>query len=328
MKPCFLVVLLIAASTICPSIVAQPLAQFMTPARPAPEEIVFKRVGEQALKIHLYRPAGGTAGEALPAIVGIHGGAWRAGGADVFFPHAAYFAARGLVGVSIDYRLLTQPIDGVAVSDCLADCKSAIRYLRAHASALGIDPARIAVLGDSAGGHLAAALGTVRGFDDKADDLAISATPNAMILCNPIVDMTEGGWINFIIRGPAFDKKPDPATQVPTPVQLELGRRLSPLYQVRAGQPPTLLMHGLQDRIVTPEQARLFDAAYRASGNRCDLVLLPNASHAFVMTNYRATEPEVVAVIRQIDEFLASLGWVAGPPTLIASEPPAWTKKK
>ncbi len=319
--------ILMFASAI-PPIAAQPLADFMAPARPAPESSVFKRIGEQELKIHVYRPANVPPGERRPALVGIHGGAWRAGGADVFFPHAAYFAARGFVGVSIDYRLLTQPLGGVSMGDCLADCKSAIRYLRAHAAELGIDPARIAVIGDSAGGHLAGALGTVPGFDDPSDDLAISATPNAMILCNPIVDVTEGGWINFIIRGPSLDKKADPATQVPTPAHRELGRQLSPLHQVRAGQPPTLLMHGLQDRIVTPEQARQFDAAYRAAGNRCDLVLLPDASHAFVMTNYRATEPEVVAVIRQVDEFLISLGWLTGPPTLTTSAPPAWTKKR
>ncbi len=323
-----LLTVLLFTGVLTPFLHSQPLAKFMTPGRPAPESIVFKRVGEQELMIHVYRPANVPTGERRPALVGIHGGAWRAGGADVFFPHAAYFAARGFVGVSIDYRLLTQPLDGVSMGDCLTDCKSAIRYLRAHAAELGIDPARIAVIGDSAGGHLAAALGTVPGFDDPADDLAINATPDAMILCNPIVDVTEGGWINFIIRGPSLDKKADPSTQIPTPAHLELGRQLSPLHQVRAGQPPALLMHGLKDRIVTPEQARQFDAAYRAAGNRCDLVLLPDASHAFIMTKYRATEPEVVADIRRVDEFLISLGWLAGPPTLTSSEPPAWTKKK
>jgi acetyl esterase/lipase len=307
---------------------AEPLAKFMAPARPAPEAVVFKRVGGQELKIFIYRPVGVAPGERRPAIVGLHGGAWRAGGADVFFPHAAYFASRGLVGVSIEYRLLTQPPDGVSLEDCFADCKSAIRYLRAHAAEWGIDPKRIAVIGDSAGGHLAGALGTVSGFDDPTDDLAVSAVPDAMILCNPIVNMTDGGWLNFIIRGPSLDKRASPASQVPSAAQKELGRKLSPLSQVRPGQPPALLMHGLQDHIVKPDQARQFDAAYRAAGNRCDLVLLPDASHAFVMTNYRATEPEVVAVIRRVDEFLISLGWIAGPPTLTASEPPAWSKKK
>lgn len=307
---------------------AQPLVNFMAPTRPAPEAIVFKRIGEQDLKLYIYRPVGLTTGERRPALVCIHGGAWRAGGADVFFPHAAYFAARGFVGVSIEYRLLTQPLDGVSMGDCLADCKSAMRYLRAHSAELGIDPTRIAVIGDSAGGHLAGALGTVPEFDDPSDDLAINATPDAMILCNPIVDVTEGSGINFIIRSAALDKTSSPAAQVPTPAHLELARKLSPLHRVHVGQPPTLLMHGLQDRIVTPEQARRFDAAYRAVGNRCDLVLLPDASHAFVMTNYRATEPEVVAVIRRVDEFLISLGWLTGPPTLTASEPPAWDTKK
>jgi acetyl esterase/lipase len=306
--------------------VAQPLARFMPPARSAPETLVFKRIGEQELKLHVFRPAG-VPGEARPAMVCIHGGAWRGGGADVFFPHAAYFAARGLVGISIDYRLLQPESEGITMADCLTDCKSAIRYIRAHAALLGVDPARIAVMGDSAGGHLAGALGTIPGFDDPADKIEVSAVPNAMILCNPIVDVTQGSWISFIIRGSALARKPTPADLVPTVEQVDLGRRLSPLLHVRLGQPPALLMHGLKDGVVTPDQARQFAAAAEKAGNRCDLVLLPEASHAFVLTGYRASETEVVAVIRRVDEFLGSLGWLSGPPTLTVSDPPAWPTK-
>ncbi len=308
--------------------VGQPLSHFMGPAQPPPESLVFKRSGDQDLKLHIFRPPGVPAGERRPALVFIHGGAWRAGGADVFFPHAAYFASRGLVGISIDYRLLLAAPDGVTMADCLMDCKSAIRHIRAHAADLGVDPQRIGVMGDSAGGHLAAALGTVPGFDDPADDPAVSAIPNSMTLCNPIVDLTAAPWLNYIIRGRALDRKPAPADLVPSAEQVDLGRRLSPIYQIKGGQPPALLMHGLKDGVVTPEQAKRFAADYQKAGNHCELVLLPEASHAFIITGYRASEADVVAAMRRVDEFLGSLGWLKGPSTLTVSEPPAWLPRK
>ena len=261
-----------------------------------------------------------------PAIVLIHGGAWLAGDASVFYPHARYFASRGMVAFSIDYRLLKP--DGPTLADCLSDCKSAVRYIRLHARELGVDPRRIAVLGDSAGGHLAAALGTVQGFDDPADQQAVSSIPDAMILCNPINDLTEGSWIKFVLAGRALDKKPAPESLVPTESQTALARDLSPQFQVKSGVPPTLLMHGLDDHVVVPDQARRFAAAMKDKGNRCDLVLIEGARHAFIITKYTAPETSVVNATRKADEFLNSLGYLKGPPTLEPSQPPAWDTKK
>lgn len=270
---------------------------------PPSEERVYKRAGKEPLKLYLFRPAGWKKSDRRTAAVWIHGGGWSAGSADAFFPHARYYALRGAVGVSIAYRLAKA--GGPTVAECLTDCKSAIRYLRAHAAELGIDPQRIAVLGDSAGGHLAAALGTVEGFDDPADNRRVSAVPNAMVLYNPITDMTEGNWVRSVAPG----KAPD------API-LALARRLSPVFSVRPGQPPALLMHGLADQVVTPEQSRRFAAAMQAAGNRCDLALLDGARHAFVVTGYTAPAATVVNAIRTGDAFLASLGLLEGAPTL------------
>ncbi len=289
---------------------------------PAPVTKTYKTVNSVPLTLDIFSPADLKPGDKRMAMVLIHGGAWVAGDSKVFYPHARYFASRGAVAISINYRLLTAT--GPSLGDCLADCKSAIRYIRAHATELGIDPDHVAVLGDSAGGHLAAALGTVAGFDDPQDDLKISAVPNAMVLCNPIVDMTEGTWIKFVIRGAALDKKPAPEACVPTPDQLKLGRELSPLFQIKPGQPPALLMHGLDDHIVTPDQARQFAKADVEAKNRCDLVLIEGARHAFVLPKYTAPEPMVLDAIRKADQFLVSLGFLIGAPTLELSSPPAW----
>ena len=291
-------------------------------SEPTPQAIVYKKTPSGDQKLWRFAPADLKAGERRSAVVLIHGGAWRGGSAEVFFPHARYFAARGAVAFSLDYRLLLP--NGPTVADCLSDCKSAIRYLRAHAAELGVASERIAVLGDSAGGHLAAALGTVADFDDPADDLTVSAVPNAMIPCNPIVDMTEGSWLNFVIGGKALEKNPPPEATRPSEQQAQLARRLSPLFQVRPGVPPALLMHGLHDTIVSPDQARKFAAAMQQAHSRCDLVLIEGARHAFIVPKYTASEAVVDDAIGKADRFLVSLGYLKGAGTLELSKEPAW----
>jgi acetyl esterase/lipase len=297
---------------------ALPMAELMHD--PPPQVRVYKATKEGELQLFYFTPSDWKASDRRAAMVWIHGGAWVGGTTDGFMPHARYCAMRGAVGFNMTYRL-AKP-DGPTVADCIADCKSAIRYIRAHAPELGVDPNRIAVAGDSAGGHLAAALGTLDGFNDLADDFKISARPDAMILFNPIVDMMEGDWIRFAVGGKVLADKKMPFT--PTEENLKLARALSPIFHVHSNQPPTLLMHGLADRVVPPEQARRFAAAMKQAGNRCDLVLLENQGHAFAVALWKSPEFEVVATLRTVDRFLVSLGWLSGEPTLEISEKPAW----
>ena len=238
-------------------------------------------------------------------------------------PLARYFAARGLVAFNITYRL-AKP-GAVTVADCVADCRSALRYVRAHAAALGLDPARIAVAGDSAGGHLAATLGTDTGPSHPDDAPDVSGRADALLLFNPIVDMTEADWIRYAVGGPALaDKKNTPRPAAPE--DIALARSLSPLFHVAPGQPPALLMHGRADRIVPLSQAELFADAYRVAGNRIDFTVVEGGvGHAFVIPGYKWPESVVVEAVRAADAFLASLGWLSGEPTLTVSSPPAWS---
>lgn len=289
-----------------------------------PSVIEYARRGDRALVMYAFPGKGETSGVPAPALVLIHGGGWVGGTPDAFMLLAAYFAERGLRTFNVTYRLAKPGESGV--EDCLQDCRTAMRYLRAHSAELGIDPHRIAVLGDSAGGHLAAALGTIPGFDHPDDDLSVSAVPDAMILYNPIVDMTEGEWIRFAVGGNALadrkSKLPD------SPEDVTKARSLSPLFHVASGQPPALLMHGTDDKVVPVSQAERFAAAAAAAGNRCDLILLPQTSHAFVVPNYKSPEEAVVSATIAADHFLESLGWIHGKPTLVPSEPPAWQPRK
>ena len=123
---------------------------------------------QQQLRLYLVYPELATPSERRPAVVFLHGGGWGAGNPDQWFPQCRYFALRGLVGVSVQYRLKS---DTTTVAECVTDCKSAIRYLRRNAGGLGIDPEKIVVVGESAGGHLAAALGTIEGYDEPGGSL-------------------------------------------------------------------------------------------------------------------------------------------------------------
>ena len=121
-----------------------------------------------------------------PAVVFFFGGGWNGGSPSQFAPHCEYLASRGMVAMTADYRVKSR--QGTTPFDCVEDGKSAIRYVRQHAKELGVDPKKIAAGGGSAGGHVAAATGTVRGMDEKNEDSGISSKPDALILFNPVYD--------------------------------------------------------------------------------------------------------------------------------------------
>lgn len=115
-------------------------------------DVKYAEVGHKTLKLDLYVPRD-TQG-ILPCVVWIHGGAWRAGTKKN--PRVAWLTQHGYVVASLQYRLSQEAIFPAQIHDC----KGAIRWLRAHAATYSIDTDRIGVAGSSAGGHLAALLGT------------------------------------------------------------------------------------------------------------------------------------------------------------------------
>jgi len=111
---------------------------------------------------------------------------------------------------------------------CVEDAKSAIRWVRAHAKELGIDPAKVIAAGGSAGGHLAAATALVPGFDSAGDDLSISAVPDAMVLYNPGTNPSLSG-----------------RNEVRSKEGKDITKAISPTLFIREKAPPALLFYGV-----------------------------------------------------------------------------------
>ena len=243
------------------------------------------------LKMNIFEPPGHKAGDKTPAIVFFFGGGWSSGSPDIFFSHCAYFASRGMVAFAPDYRVKTR--QKTTPFEAVADAKSAMRWVRSHAAELGIDPDKIAVAGSSAGGHLAAVLAMVPGLDDPADDLKVSTVPNALVLYNPVIDTSPSGYGNARLG--------------------DRWQEISPLQHVRPGLPPTITFHGTADKTVPYANAVDFDKAMKAAGNQSKLVTFRGEGHGFA---YRLYNKNANQAARQTDEFLESLGFLQGAPTL------------
>ncbi|MEI7436039.1 MAG: alpha/beta hydrolase [bacterium] len=235
----------------------------------------------------VYAPTGTNAG-LRPVAVFIHGGGWAQGNPEQFALHSRYYAARGLVGISVGYCLAKPP--ATTVLDCVADVKSAVRWIRKHAGELGVDPARIVVLGDSAGGHLAAATALLPGLDAPDDDLTVSARPDVLVLFNPVIDTTPpDGW----------DLKSQGALVVARAADL------SPMDHVSPGAPPTLVIHGSADTVTPLAGSERFVAAMRAAGNTARLETLADKGHAFIVPGY-GDNATLARALKLTDDFLTA----------------------
>jgi len=160
-------------------------AQFGGNAKPN-RVISYKKVGDVELKLHVFNPSDHQATDKAPVIVFFFGGGWITGTPRQFYKQSEYFASRGMVAISAEYRVSKK--HKTTPKECVMDGKSAIRWVRAHAEELGIDPEKVIAAGGSAGGHVAAATGTVKEFDEPGEDTSVSCVPNAMVLFNPVFD--------------------------------------------------------------------------------------------------------------------------------------------
>jgi pectinesterase len=259
-------------------------------------DLPYARYGTRELKLDLYRPSSGKG--PFPGVVFIFGGGWARGNRSSFQRQAAYLATKGFVSATIDYRLSGEAPYPAAVYDC----KAAVRWMRANAGKYKIDPQKIAASGGSAGGQLAALLGTtgdVRTLEGDGGNSNFSSRVQAVVAFNGVYDfvshmvrtktqlsiqnMTEflGGTLN----------------QVP-----ELYVEASPVAHVSATSAPFLILHGTGDTTVPYTQALEMQKALQSVGVTAELFSAKDANHGFFQQP-RYFEPTV----QRMEEFLRSV---------------------
>lgn len=259
-----------------------PPAQIAAKVEPT-RQVVYKQVAGRELHLHIFEPAGFKASDKRGCFLTIHGGGWRGGEPRRMYPFAHHFAQLGMVGISMEYRLVTNSGTNT-VFDCVKDARSAMRYIRQHAAELGIDPQKIVVNGGSAGGHLAAATAMFAGIDEATDDLRISCTPNAMVLNYPVIDTSAEGYGNKLIGA--------------------RWQEISPAHQVKPGLPPALVLHGTGDTTTPFKGAQKFYDAMLKAGNRCELTVNEGGVHGYLMFDGALFHDALV----QTELFLKSTG--------------------
>jgi len=258
-----------------------------------PEDVIFARDVEysnpddQHLQLNLARPK--NAGGALPAVLCIHGGGFRAGNREGYNALCIKLAQHGFVAATVGYRLAPKYQFPAAVHDV----KAAVRWLRANAAKYQIDPMRIGVTGGSAGGHLAQFLGVTAGIKEF-EGAGGNAGQSSSVACV----VNEYGPSDFT---KSYGKSVDAAEVLPLFLggDLEHARQrhiqASPLNWVTPEAAPTLILHGTEDKYVAYEQGVWMRDRLQACGVEVELVTFEGAGHGFKGADAEKAERGLIA---------------------------------
>lgn len=264
------------------SAVNRPLESIAAGLEPS-RKVAYKTVGDRQLGLHIFNPPEHETSDRRAAFVSFHGGGWTGGYPQRFYPFVHHFTEMGLVGISVEYRLLSKD-RGITVFDCVKDARSAIRYVRSHASELGIDPNKLIVSGGSAGAHLAASTALFSEVNDPGDDLSISPSPNIMVLYYPVIDTSINGYGNEKIG--------------------DRWKELSPVDNVSKNLPPTLILHGTGDTLTPFAGAKRFAREMQKTGNDCQLISHEGGRHGYLIFDLNLFEQ----AMNQTEAFLTPYG--------------------
>jgi len=245
-----------------------------------PTEIFKVRDG---VEMHYFVPATPHDPGSNVAHLYIRGGSWNGGSPRGFYRWSRYLAGHGVSAFVLKYRPMNREKDGKPAT-CLEDAKSGMRWLRANAEKLGIDPERIAVGGNSAGAHLAAALATIEGYNHPADDLSLKTAPNLLLLSSPALDTSE--WF---------------------------GTDMSPMHNLNENLPDTIAIMGDSDPVIPIPSMEVFGQGVIDAGSDFEWWIFPGKGHALSLQRESYLTPELMHIYYSYFNFLAKNDYVDEP---------------
>lgn len=265
---------------------------------PGTKQFTYRTVKDRDLSIFVTMPEDVSQTDSKPAIVFFHGGGWVGGKPGQFTEHARYFARRGIVSFQAEYRLLDKKKNDSPLQ-CIQDARAAMRWVRKNAAQFHVDPERIASAGGSAGGHLAACLGTAvanqnKLFQDDNRAASISPRSNAMLLFNPVYDNgPEDGWGTKRVGAnyPQF----------------------SPAHNIDGHTPPAIVFLGDSDSLIPVSVAKRFQQKMQEQEVESRLTIFPGMPHGFFNKGKYDNKP-FHQTLKEADQFLIDLGWLSGEP--------------
>ncbi|MDV5171617.1 alpha/beta hydrolase [Photobacterium rosenbergii] len=247
--------------------------------------------------------------EPLPAVLFVTGGGFMDAPKTKFIGQRVDMARAGYVVASIDYRVVPM----VTFPGMLEDIKSAVRYMRANAKKFGIDPDRIAIMGESAGGYLAAIAATTNGMKefDKGANLDQSSDVQAAIDLYGLSDLTRVGADYSAERQKTHESPAIPEAMLVNGIPFQAGGSIlsdldkaayaNPITHISKNTPPFLLMHGDADPIVSPSQTKILHDALVDKGIDSTRYVIKGADHA----GFLWYQPEIMdTIIEFLDENL------------------------
>lgn len=241
-------------------------------------DVEYGKAGEMPLLLDVIKPKEVVEeGKRRPCIVWIHGGGWQNGNKSSGLSRLGTWVAEGdYVGISVGYRL-----SGVATWPAqIHDCKAAIRWVRANADKLGIDPDKIGVWGSSAGGHLVSLLGTSGDVKEIEGD---NGTPGVSSRVACVVDYCgPSDFMRFARSGASAANANGPVSKLlggPVTEKVAAAREASPVTYVTKDDPPFLVVHGTADRTVPFAQGETFYEKLKAAGVDATFVKMDGGGH-------------------------------------------------
>jgi acetyl esterase/lipase len=259
------------------------------------KDLLYRSGPGEDRRLDLYLPGNGdriqSAATPVPVVLAIHGGSWTGGSKSDYGPQVARLTKYGYAVAVPDYRLARPGVP--SWPGVMDDLREAVRWLRRHAADYSLDPRRVVALGSGAGGHLAALLGAESPAQDP------DAVPGGV---QAVIDLYGPTDLLPLLAGRNLEH--DPVRRLVGRSDPEALDDASPVHHVSARCSPMLIIHGLDDLWVPPDQSRVLRDRLAKAGVRHRLLLVPGAQHGFELEllapSRRDLVPEILAFLETV----------------------------